>query len=173
MQPPDTTLPATREKSSALAKPRRISKKLGAAIDALADGKAKTHAEAAAIAGVARETVSRALQRPDVLEELRARVERQIKGKTLVRAAGKLDRLIDAQSENVAFRATELALGLNGFQPPQRGAVVNTSVNVGWVIDLRTDDTKPGKVAVGGDGSPGGMIIDMEPGDLPEGGSHG
>ncbi|MCG5240867.1 hypothetical protein ACIU1J_05480 [Azospirillum doebereinerae] len=155
MQQPDTTLPATRDSAAPAKKTRRLSKKLIAAIDALADGKAKTQTEAAALVGIARETLTRALQRPDVQEELRVRVERQIKGKTLVRAAGKLDRLIDAQSENVAFRATELALGLNGFQPPQRGAVVNASVNVGWVVDLRSDETKPGVMQ-------GCTIIDVE-----------
>lgn len=162
----ETNLPVARATG-----PRRISKKLSVAIGALLDGSAKTQTEAAAIAGMARETLSRALQRPDVQEHMRTQVEKQIKGKTLVRAAGKLDRLIDAQSENVAFRATELALGLNGFQPPQRGTTINTSVNLGWMIDLRTDSAKPGRLSTE-DGSVGGVIVDIEPVDQQEGNAN-
>ncbi|WP_298372679.1 hypothetical protein [Azospirillum sp.] len=158
----ETNLPVAR--ATKPTKPRRISKKLNAAIGALLDGTAKTQTEAAAAAGIARETLSRALQRSDVQEHMRAQVEKQLKGKTLVRAAGKLDRLINAQSENVAFRATELTLGLNGFQPPQRGTTINTSVSVGWMIDLRADSAKSGRLS-NEDGSVGGVIIDAEPGE--------
>lgn len=162
-------LPAPRDGAKA-AKPRRLSKKLVAAIDALADGRAKTQTEAAALAGIARETLNRAMQRPDVQEEIRARVEKQLKGKTLVRAAGKLDRLIDATSENVAFRATELALELNGFGA-KHGPVVSNTVNVGYVIDLRRDHTKPGQV-IGEAGTPGAMIIDAEAVEVTDGADH-
>lgn len=154
-------LPAPPKGDTSPAKPRQITKKVRTAIDALIAGKARTHEEAAAIAGCARESVSRALKRPEVLEEIRLQVERQLKGKTLARAAGKLDQLIDANSENVAFRATELALGLNGFQPPQRGTTVQTNVNVGWTFDLRTNADGPGQFQ--GDSACGGVIIDAEP----------
>ncbi|MGY0790092.1 helix-turn-helix domain-containing protein [Azospirillum argentinense] len=162
MQKSNHSVPAPTKGATPPAKPRQITKKVRTAIDALIKGTAKTHEEAAAIAGCARESVSRALKRPEVLEEIRLQVERQLKGKTLARAAGKLDKLIDADSENVAFRATELALGLNGFQPPQRGTTVQTNVNVGWTIDLRTNADGPGKV-VGDHSTCGGVIIDAEP----------
>jgi hypothetical protein len=152
-------LPAPREGAKA-AKPRRLSKKLSAAIDALFDGTGKNITEAAAVAGIARETLSRAMKLPHVREEIRERTERQLTGKTLARAAGKLHQLLDAQSENVQFRATELALELNGFGA-KNGPVVNNSVSIGWVIDLRRDHTKPGRM-IGEEGTPGAMIIDVD-----------
>lgn len=152
-------LPAPREGAKA-AKPRRLSKKLSAAIDAFFDGTGKTITEAAAVAGIARETLSRAMKRPDVREEIRERTEQLLQGKTLARAAGKLGQLLDAQSESVQFRATELALELNGFAA-KNGAVVSNTVNIGWTIDLRTDSSKPG-LLIGDAGAPGAMIIDAE-----------
>ena len=165
----DRNLPAP-QKGAKPTKPRRPSKKLIAAIDALADGRAKTQTEAAAIAGIARETLNRAMQRPDVQEEIRARVEKQLKGKTLVRAAGKLDRLIDAQSENVSFLAVELSLELNGFGA-KHGPAINNTVNIGWTIDLRTDSSKPG-LLIGDPGAAGCTIIDVEAEEVTEGPGH-
>ncbi|KAA0688487.1 helix-turn-helix domain-containing protein [Azospirillum brasilense] len=161
MQKSNHPVPAPTKGAIPPAKKKGLTKKVRAAIDALIAGRAKTHEEAAAIAGCARESVSRALKRPEVLEEIRLRVEQQLKGKTLARAAGKLDQLIDANSENVAFRATELALGLNGYRPPQQGTTVQTNVNVGWMIDLRTNADGPGQRL--GDSTVGGTIIDAEP----------
>lgn len=163
----DRNLPAP-QKGAKPAKPRRLSKKLNAAIDALFDGTGKNITEAAAVAGIARETLSRAMKQPHVREEIRERTERQLTGKTLARAAGKLHQLLDAQSENVQFRATELALELNGFGAKQ-GPVVNNSVSIGWCIDLRRDSTKPG-LMIGEAGTPGAMIIDAEVVEVTDGG---
>lgn len=165
----ERNLPAPREGAKP-AKPRRLSKKLSAAIDAFFDGTGKTIAEAARTAGIARETLSRAMKQPHVREEIRERTEQLLKGKTLARAAGKLDQLLDAQSESVQFRATELALELNGFAA-KNGPAVNNTVNIGWTIDLRTDSTKPG-LLIGDPGAGGCTIIDAEVEEVTEGAGH-
>jgi hypothetical protein len=51
--------------------PRRISKKVRAAIDALVSGECKKISDAAAKAGLARESLSRALSTPHVAEHIR------------------------------------------------------------------------------------------------------
>lgn len=155
-------LPAPTKGDTPPAKPPRISCKVEAAIEAMLDGRARSITDAAKLVDMARESLSRALAKPHVQEHVRQRTDRLLKGTTLIRAAGRLDRLIDAQSENVAFRATELALGLNGYRPPQQGTTVQANVNVGWVIDLRTNANAAGQIL--GDSTVGGTIIDVEQG---------
>lgn len=119
------------------AKTERISRKLSTAVDAMIDGRAKTVKAAAELAGIARETLSRALAKPHVQAEIERRVRRLMGGPTLARAHGVLDGLLGAESEHVRFKAVELVLACNGIRPPPPGVVVNNSVQqVGWVIDL-------------------------------------
>jgi hypothetical protein len=58
--------------------PKRISKKVRAAIDAMVSGDCKKISEAAAKVGLARESLSRALSTPHVAEHLRQKVLRHL-----------------------------------------------------------------------------------------------
>ena len=58
--------------------PKRISKKVRAAIDAMVSGECKNICDAAAKAGLARESLSRALSTPHVAEHLRQKVLRHL-----------------------------------------------------------------------------------------------
>ena len=129
-----------------LTKPRRrpISKKVIRAIDLMLGGKAKNITEAAEQVGIARETLSRNLSRPDVAEQMRTKVM-----KSLAMAAGrasaiKID-LMESDNAIVRDRATSFVLGMIGVAP-QQNPTVNISVGVasGYIIDLRPDpDEQP------------------------------
>jgi hypothetical protein len=58
--------------------PKPISKKIRAAIDAMVAGDAKTITEAAAVAGLSREHLSRELGKPHITEHLRGKVLRNL-----------------------------------------------------------------------------------------------
>src|ERR1700728_839502 len=58
--------------------PRRITKKVRAAIDAMVSGDCKRVCDAAAKVGLARESLSRALSTPHVAEHLRQKVLRHL-----------------------------------------------------------------------------------------------
>ena len=97
----------------------RITKKVRAAIDALVSGECKKISEAAAKAGVARETLSRALAKPHVAEHMRQKVL-----KALAMAAGRAGavkiELLDSDNGIVRDRASSFVLGLAGIHPHQR-----------------------------------------------------
>src|SRR5450432_314457 len=57
---------------------RRVSKKITAAIDAMVSGECKNITEAAQKAGLARESLSRALSKPHVAELVRTKVLRHL-----------------------------------------------------------------------------------------------
>src|SRR5258707_606858 len=59
-------------------KPKRISKKVRSAIDALVAGDVKTIADAARSVGLSREHLSRELSRPHIAEHMRQRVVRSL-----------------------------------------------------------------------------------------------
>lgn len=129
----------------------RISRKVSAAIDAMLNGEAKTITAAAETVGLARETLSRALSRPHVQAEMQARVDKLLKGASVVRAAAVLGHLLDAGSEHVRLKAAELVLAINGHRPPPANVTVNNNVGaVGWVIDLREDKDAPAYIAGNG-----------------------
>jgi hypothetical protein len=122
--------------------PKRISKKVRTGIDALVSGDCKTIAEAATKAGLARESLSRALSTPHVAEHLRQKVQRHL-AIAAARAGAVKGELLDSANEMVRDRASSFVLGLAGIAPASTpGVAINIDIKAGYVIDL-TDD-RPG-----------------------------
>ena len=120
--------------------PKRISKKVRAAIDAMVSGDCKKICDAAAKAGLARESLSRALSTPHVAEHLRQKVLRHL-AIHAARAGATKTELLDSPSEIVRDRASTFVLGLAGISPEVAPSVaINLQVKAGFVIDL----TEPG-----------------------------
>lgn len=121
-------------------RPRRISKKVLRAIDLMIGGKVKNITEAAKEVGIARETLSRNLSRPDIAENMRQSVIR-----SLAMAAGRASavkvELMESENAIVRDRATSFVLGMIGVAPQQNAASVNINLQVraGYVLDLRDD----------------------------------
>jgi hypothetical protein len=127
----DTSLPA-----------RRISKKVRTAIAYMVNGECKQISEAAAKAGLARETLSRALSQPHVADHMRQRVVRHLAIQA-ARAGAVKGELLDCSNEMVRDRASTFVLGLAGIQPDSSPSLaINIEVKAGYVIDL-TDDAPP------------------------------
>jgi hypothetical protein len=122
--------------------PKRISKKVRSAIDALVSGDCKQIKEAAEKVGLARESLSRALSTPHVAEHLRQKVMRHLAMAAARAGAVKVD-LLDSASELVRDRASAFVLGLAGIQPASTPTVsLNLEIRAGYVIDL-SDDPPP------------------------------
>jgi hypothetical protein len=127
----DTTAPA-----------KRISKKVRTAIAYMINGECKQISEAAAKAGLARETLSRALSQPHVAEHMRQRVLRHLAIQA-ARAGAVKGELLDCSNEMVRDRASTFVLGLAGIQPESNPSIsVNLNIKAGYVIDL-SDDPPP------------------------------
>jgi hypothetical protein len=122
--------------------PKRISKKVRAAIDAMVSGECKKIVDAAAKVGLARESLSRALSTPHVAEHLRQKVLRHLAIHAARAGATKVD-LLDSNNEMARDRASTFVLGLAGIQPATTPSVsLNIEVKAGYVIDL-SDDPLP------------------------------
>src|SRR6202051_2275159 len=93
--------------------PKRISKKVRAAIDLMVSGECKKIIEAAEKVGLARESLSRALSTPHVAEHLRQKVLRHL-AIGAARAGATKTELLDSASEIVRDRASTFVLGLAG-----------------------------------------------------------
>jgi hypothetical protein len=116
--------------------PKRISKKVRAAIDAMVSGDCKKICDAAAKVGLARESLSRALSTPHVAEHLRQKVIRHL-AIHAARAGSTKVELLDSASELVRDRASSFVLGLAGIQPAANPSVnLNVEVRAGYVINL-------------------------------------
>jgi hypothetical protein len=96
--------------------PKRISKKVRTGIDALVSGDCKTIAEAAAKAGLARESLSRALSTPHIAQHLRDKVQRHL-AIAAARAGFVKGELLDSPNEMVRDRSSSFILGLAGIAP--------------------------------------------------------
>jgi hypothetical protein len=119
--------------------PKRISKKVRAAIDALVRGDCKKITEAAEKVGLARESLSRALSTPHVAAFLHQKVVRHL-AIAAARAGATKTELLDSDNEMVRDRASSFVLGLAGIQPATTPSVnVNIEVKAGYVIDLSDD----------------------------------
>jgi hypothetical protein len=97
-------------------RPKRISAKVRAAIEALVAGTAKTITDAADHAGLSREHLSRELSKPHVTEHLRQRIKRSLAVGAARAGATKLA-LLDSANEMVRDRASSFVLGLIGIVP--------------------------------------------------------
>jgi hypothetical protein len=127
------------------APPVRISGKVKAAIDAMVSGDCKNITAAAEKVGMARESLSRALNKPDVAEFMRQKVIRSL-AMASARAGAVKQELLDSDNAMVRDRASSFVLGLAGIQPATKPSVnVNIEVKAGYVIDL-TDDPPPMRV---------------------------
>jgi hypothetical protein len=116
--------------------PRRITKKVRAAIDALVSGDCKRICDAAAKVGLARESLSRALSTPHVAEHLRQKVMRHLSIAAARAGATKVD-LLDSDSEIARDRASSFVLGLAGIQPATTPSVsLNLEIRAGYIIDV-------------------------------------
>jgi hypothetical protein len=125
--------------------PKRISKKVRSAIDALVSGDCKQIKEAAEKVGLARESLSRALSTPHVAEHLRQKVMRHL-AMAAARAGATKVELLDSASELVRDRASAFVLGLAGIQPASTPTVsLNLEIRAGYVIDL-SDDPPPREI---------------------------
>ncbi|MGY4437054.1 hypothetical protein ACVWWO_009531 [Bradyrhizobium sp. F1.13.1] len=102
-------------------KPKPISVKVKAAIDALVMGEAKDITAAAKLASLSREHLSRELGRPHIAALFRQKVERN-----LVISAAKAGitkvKLMDSENSMVADRASSYILSLAGITPDTAGA---------------------------------------------------
>jgi len=126
----------------AAAPTRRISKKVQTAIEAMVSGESKTIADAAAKAGLARESLSRALNTPHVAAHLHQRVVRTLAIAAAKAGATKVD-LLDSDNAMARDRASTFVLGLAGIQPATTPSLnLNIEVRAGYVIDL-SDDPPP------------------------------
>jgi hypothetical protein len=124
-------LPADAERPA-----KRISKRVTTAIDLMVSGECKTIADAATKAGLARESLSRALSRPHVAEHLRQRVLRYLAIQA-ARAGAVKGELLDSDNEMVRDRASTFVLGLAGIQPASSPSLaINIDIKAGYVIDL-------------------------------------
>ena len=125
---------------SARTRRQRISPKVKAAVEALVSGRAKNLSAAAKVAGIARETFSRALSEPKNAAHLRDQVVRAV-AISSAPAAARLSKLITAaRSEHVQLQAVEFALGAAGISAKNAAAVsVSVELRAGFVIDLSSD----------------------------------
>ncbi|HEV2159565.1 hypothetical protein [Bradyrhizobium sp.] len=97
-------------------KPKPISAKVRAAIDAMVAGDARTITDAAVKAGISREHLSRELSKPHVTEHLRQKIKRSLAVGAARAGATKLA-LLDSPNEMVRDRASSYVLGLIGIVP--------------------------------------------------------
>jgi hypothetical protein len=138
-------LPAVPTAAKAIAtqpdKPKPISPKIRAAIDSLVNGEAKTVTDAAVIAGLSREHLSRELGKPHIAARLKNKTLRNL-AISAARAGAVKTELMASPNEMVKDRASTFILGLAGIQPAASPSVhVNIEMKAGYVIDL-SDDPK-------------------------------
>jgi hypothetical protein len=137
--------------------PRRISKKVSTAIDLMIGGKAKNITEAALQVGIARETLSRNLSRPDVADLMRQRIIKSMAIAAGRASAVKVD-LMESDNAIVRERASTFVLGMIGVAPQQNPAVnINLDIRAGYVLDLRSDEE------IERASKPQGPIVDVTP----------
>jgi hypothetical protein len=108
----------------------------------MVNGDCKKICDAAEKAGLARESLSRALSTPHVAEYLRLQTVRRL-GIAAAKAGATKTELLDGDSEIVRDRASSFVLGLAGIAPAKSPSVnVNIEVKAGYVIDL-SDEPRP------------------------------
>lgn len=141
--------------------PKRISAKVRAAIGYMVNGDCKKICDAAEKAGLARESLSRALSTPHVAEHLRLQTVRRL-AIAAARAGSTKVELLDSGNEMVGDRASSFVLGLAGIAPASTPSVsLNIEVKAGYVIDLSDDRPGPPMRIVSPTAAP---AIEHEPG---------
>jgi hypothetical protein len=126
-----------------LDKQLRITAKVRRAVELIATGKCKTIVEAAEQAGLARESLSRALAKPHVIEHMRQRAIRTI-AQAASRAAEVKAELLDCSDSMARDRAATFVLGTAGIGPKSEASVnINPGARAGYVIVLTHADDPP------------------------------
>ena len=140
-------------------KRRPVPKKVRQAIELLCTGQVRTIKAAAERVGLARETLSRRLSRPECIEALKTRAAREV-ALSSPRAAARLRELIDSTSQKVALDASKFALSVVGIKPAVDAQVnINVELKAGYVIDLSERPDPPVAKLVSGVAK----VIDAKP----------
>jgi hypothetical protein len=142
----ETKLPAPRlldrlNKPAAEPSPnaRRIGAKVRRAIELMASGDAKTITDAAAKVGLARESLSRALDKPHVQDYGQQKARRTI-SLAAARAAQVKAELLDSNDSIARDRSSSFILGVAGIAPATTpGIALNIEAKAGYVILLADD----------------------------------
>jgi hypothetical protein len=114
----------------------RITEKVRRAIGLMVSGECKQITQAAEKAGLARESLGRALDKPHVAEFLRQKVIRHLATQA-ARAGAVKGELLDSDNEIVRDRASTFVLGLANIAPATAPAVnFNIEMKAGYTIDL-------------------------------------
>jgi hypothetical protein len=114
----------------------RITARVRRAVELIATGKCKTIVEAAEQVGLARESLSRALAKPHVIEHMRQRAIRTI-AQAAGRAAEVKAELLDCGDSMARERASTFVLGTAGIGPATAPSLsINLEMKAGYVIDL-------------------------------------
>jgi hypothetical protein len=143
----------------------RITNKVRRAIAAMVSGEAKLIKDAAAHAGLAPESLSRALDKPHIQEYLRQKVIRRL-GIAAARAGYVKGELLDSDNAIARDRASSFILGLAGIQPTTNPSVsVNLEIKAGYVIDLTDEPGQGPPMRIVSSTAP--LVIDQD-GDGPE-----
>jgi hypothetical protein len=117
-------------------KAMRITSKVRRAIDLMVSGECKQINETAEKVGLARESLSRALNKPHIAEHLRQQTARRLAIAAARAGATKVD-LLDSSNEMARERASTFVLGLAGIAPASTPSVsLNLEIRAGYVIDL-------------------------------------
>jgi hypothetical protein len=128
---------------------RSISPKVVYAIELWASGRARTQLEAASMASISPEWLSKVLKTSQagvLIDEMSKKMLRLGK----VRAASRVVELLDHNSGRVSLEASRLVLAVGGISAPRDGINLSVDINaqVGYVLDLR---------------DPGPRVIDIPP----------
>jgi phage terminase small subunit len=113
-------------------KPLPVTPKVRRAILLFVNGDCQTITQAAQRAGLARESLSKALDRPHVIAYLQQRTRKRLE--ILAARAGVVKgELLDSDSEIVRDRASSFVLGLAGIQPAATPTVsLNLEIRAGY-----------------------------------------
>jgi hypothetical protein len=121
----------------------RITNKVRRAIDLMVSGECKQINETAEKVGLARESLSRALNKPHIAEHLRQQTARRLAIAAARAGATKVD-LLDSSNEMARDRASTFVLGLAGIAPAASPSVnINIEAKAGFVIDI-SEPGEPG-----------------------------
>ena len=126
-------------------KPKRISAKVRAAIDAMVDGTARTVTAATEHVGLSREHLSRELGKPHITEHLRQKIKRSLAVGAARAGVTKLA-LLDSPNEMVCDRASSYVLGLIGIVPEPTPTDRSAALQPGLQIIYNPGCTVPPKI---------------------------
>lgn len=158
----------TAEKLPAIARserPKRISAKIQAAIDAMVHGDVGTITAAAEKAGCSREHLSRELSKPHVAKVLQERTMRNLAISAAKAGATKV-KLLDSPNELVRDRASSFILGVSGISPENAPAAPGSQRALPGLQIVVMMDSGQQRVVAGPNGSMEPRLNEYEPAHL-------